>query len=214
MILDYLKQLMGGQKKSRRPTLDEAALNAPVAAARLKLEAAQAEHTATIEKANAHAAELNDAIAAFDADGGNKDADRVVEARRAAKRHSMFTERTQRILDRAAAAHREAEATRDAAVLGKLDEIYNGAHAHAMQEWEATGLPGAKQLVAFLDELDKIFTEAEQAGQQSSRLRGDEKGHLKFHEIAARKGAFRSIIERDIGIPSANRIASALGHRL
>lgn len=190
-MLEFLKQLMGRQKKARRPTLDLAKLNAPVEAARLKLEAAQADHAATREKANAHASALSDAIVAFDADGGHSNADGVLEAQRAAKRHSMFTERTQRIVDRAAAAHHEAEATRDATVLQKLDEIFDAAGAHINAEWLNSGLPAVKQLVAFFEEVDQILSESESAGRQSSLIRNDEKGWLKARQLDAVRGAIR-----------------------
>src|SRR6478735_3549462 len=133
-MLEFLKQLMGRQKKARRPTLDLAKLNAPVEAARLKLEAAQAEHAATGEQAKAHANALTEATTAFDADGGHSNADRVIAARRETKRHAMFTERTQRIVDRASMAHQEAEAKRDTIVLETLDLIHGNAWPHIKAE--------------------------------------------------------------------------------
>ena len=192
-MLDTIKRIMG-LKKSRRPALNLEKLQAPVEASRLKLETAQAEHAATLEQAIAHAKELADAMAAFDANGGSSNADRVIAARRETKRHSMFTERTQRLVDRAAAAYQEAQATHDRAVLETLDKIFDGAGAHISAEWLSTGLPAVRQLVAFLDEIDQIAREAESAGREASHIRGDENAWLKARHLDALRGSVRALI--------------------
>ncbi|MEI9940364.1 MAG: hypothetical protein WDO69_24370 [Pseudomonadota bacterium] len=208
-MLETIKRIMG-LKKSRRPALNLEKLHAPVEASRLKLEAAHLEHAATLEQASAHAKELAEATAAFDADGGGSNADRVIAARREAKRHGMFTERTQRLVDRAAAAHQEAQATHDRIVLETLDSVYANASKHMIAEWEATGKPALMAFSAFIREVDTITSEAEQAVRESSAIRGDDNAWMKVRGLEAQSAAISETIVHELGYPTVERLARVL----
>lgn len=206
-MLEILNRLMGGQKKARRPQLDLAKLAAPVEAAKAKLEAARAEHAKVLESTNSQTLELEAATAAFEADGGRSNADRVIEAQRAAKRHAMFTDRTQRIVDRAVAELNEAEAVRDRTVLETLDLISGSAWQHIQAEWERAGKPALTALHGFLSEVDTILAEAETAARESAQIRGDRNVWITLSGL---EGLGRSVLtdlmQRELGFPAMERI--------
>ena len=207
MILETLKHLMRGQKKVRRPALDLPKLEAPVEAARTKLEAARAEHAKVIESAKSQAIELEAAAAAFEADGGNSNADRLVDARRAAKRHAMFTDRTQRIVDRATAELKEAEAVRDRTVLETLNLISGSAWQHIQAEWERSGKPALTAFHDFLREVDTILAEAETAARESGRIRGDGNVWMTIRGLdGLGRGVLLDLMQRELGFPAMERI--------
>jgi len=187
-MFESLVNRISGVKKSRRPWLDLDKLNGPVEAARGRLEAAQTSHAALLEKFREHSAAETAATAAFEAHGDDATADKVIELNRTSAKQKLFKARSQRAVDRATSELREAEVTRDAAVLAKLDEIYDGARGHIQKEWQAIGLPAVKQIVGFLDEADQIIKEAAAAGTQASHTRGDGQASAKQMQLDALRG--------------------------
>jgi hypothetical protein len=209
-MLELLKRLLGTQKKSRRPWLDLEKLNAPVDAARQRLEATQAAHAATIEKYREHAATLSVAKASFETYGNDETADSVVELSGAAARHDLFKARALRVVDRATSELAEAEAKRDTAALVALDSIHSNAWTHIQAEWAATGKPALATFGVFLVEVDTILAEAEAAMREAARMRGDDTAWAKQRALEALGNVLTDLIARELTVPVVDRISHAL----
>jgi hypothetical protein len=168
-MLQAVKRLVGADRKSEAPvppappTLDREALEKPITAARTQLDAARAEHEAAQARVHAADEKLAEAKAAFDSDGSEELADRVLGLQRERERAALFAQRTQRQVVVADGAVSEAEAARRSAMVAhakaRMDLVPERLHAL----WQVKGVPAARAMVAFIEEADALLNDAHAA---------------------------------------------------
>lgn len=156
------------------PQIDREALELPIAEARERSEAANREHEASTARVAEVAEQIRDAEAAFDAEGTDELADRIVQLKREHERRQLFSQRTQRAAVTAAGAVEQAVAARNAAVLAHLNDRVTSAADRLRQLWERKGHRATLLLAEFMEEADAIITDAQTANSEArSMTRGD-----------------------------------------
>lgn len=195
-MLATVKRLVGASRGDAPsyapPQIDREALEAPVSAARERSEAANRDHEATMARAAETAEQIKAAEAAFDREGTDELADRIVQLKREHERRQLFTQRTQRAAVTAAGELEHATKARDSAVLAHLEDRVSGAAARLERLWQAKGAPLLVDLVGVLGEAEVIINDAQTANSQAHAMKRS--GSDNAHAHAMGISALRSVL--------------------
>lgn len=203
-MLTAVKRLVGADraKAHQVPTLDRAELERPVTKARERLEAAQAEHSEAGTRLASITAEIEKAQAAFDADGSDSNADRLMDLGRDRDRARLFRERTQRAVVTAESDVAQAEKARNDAIAEHCRTRVEGAGDRLVALWKAKGRPALEAFVAFIHDADALIDDARVAAQELERVAPDDSPlFAKIRGIDALRGVLRASIAQDVGAP-------------
>lgn len=152
------------------PQLDREALEQPIAAAHKRSDAANRDHEASMARVAEVAEQIREAEAAFDADGSDELADRIVQLKRELERRQLFSQRTQRAAVTADGEHAQALATRKAAIAEHLKGRMTSIDERIRELWEQEGATAVDGLARFSEKLEALLDDARIATHEAGAL--------------------------------------------
>lgn len=198
MLATIKRAVGGGRAKSdtaAAPALDREALDRPVDLARERLAVANRDHEASMARVAEVTEHIREATAAFDRDGSEANADRLVDLRRELERQQLFSQRTQRAVVVADGEHAQAITARRAALAEHLRARMASINDGVRKLWEDEGAAAVGSLAAFSVKLDALLDDARAATQEAGAMGIlDAPAWTKIHGIEGLRGAVKAWI--------------------
>jgi hypothetical protein len=214
-MMATVRRLVGAERSSpppgMLPEIERSALERPVEQARERSEAANRDHEASVVRVAEVTEQIRAATEAFDADGSEEAADRLVDLKRELERRQLFSQRTQRAAVAAAGAVEEAGKERDATLLKHLDERSSTAPARIQELWWERGAPALQRLGSVVSEINAIINDSIAASSEAHRLRGTRNVVPPAMASDALKSVLLAAIERTVDPPTLVKLRRLLG---